>query len=484
VTDLSFEKDGLDKKLEADTKALIEQSKSLEGEARQFKLHNPVYPFFFEVSDPSALPAHLRTLYNSLEKGEPVDFEGVTRAFVEDECKEFELEHGKADAVPVDEIQRYLSELSGRVPPLQMMPRLANLKRFSEEQMASFPGRPLKYNKDARTIVDVVERDRVQCLSGSAFLQTLAREHWGPEGVRASNLVFGYGPGHRFAGQFGKNVQDEWEFQGVETTVAGQGRMKPKPAKDLKGPVRIVDSELTFLASIFAPYLKDPKKTRDQILDWTAKKYGIDLSQFSYDKPISDPIPGRTSDIFSFGHVDIPEGDLERPKIRDLDLETVLSDAPREPKEMKGTASGDPIEDLMEDLLESDAGAQQEMKAKFDANNKEGEGDKDVKPVRNLFSEKYIKQSLIDRYLTKIFNKRYEFDKNHQNYVTLTPAAINTFENLLTDPRTREAAAEWGRYSTYVDEGSPRELEAKYQKLQKRADEIRDEAYKKEGGSK
>lgn len=221
-------------------------------------------PVGFELRlNDEGLSPRLRVLSEEITRTGKADFDGVTSAWLE--------LHAPKQAA---ELRRVLEDLSHGLSAGDPV----KFKAAYEERLNASPDGSPMYDASAASLEALLERNAIQCYSGTALNQLLTRMRLNQDQFVAGNQVVILEPGHVLPG-FMSRVQDEWHLFGLETTVKGDGLIYFGPAKGLTGPIRVVDANDFAVFEIFKDHLSDPPNTVRQALETASKRYDIRLDQ-------------------------------------------------------------------------------------------------------------------------------------------------------------------------------------------------------------
>ena len=130
--------------------------------------------------------------------------------------------HGKANA---EELLKLFSDEVLKNFGNDSCVDLSSLKELSERTVKSIHGtQDIAYNCSASHPLEPITRGKLQCYSGTCF-STIVEEFALKHGFCApENRVFAFADGHIFKGTMDKDAQNNWTFNGVEYTSAGDGK--------------------------------------------------------------------------------------------------------------------------------------------------------------------------------------------------------------------------------------------------------------------
>lgn len=206
---------------------------------------------------------------------------------------------------------------------------LKDIARFKVSlEQAIAPSKDILFNKNASTLVDVFQDQKLNAESGVyAFFSAILAQVADEKTFHKYHLVFIHEPGHILPGFLRrvnekinikgktkinpKTVQRHWILHGIEMVASGAAIRNYGISTKLNGPMRVVDAfyELQILTSDDSAENKKAAETK--ALQLTAKHYSIPLSTLE-DAVSKSGSAGNSNKPFAFGSVDIPDGDLKR----------------------------------------------------------------------------------------------------------------------------------------------------------------------------
>ncbi len=271
-------------------------------------------PLQFTVSGIGMLSDRQLSIYEKIQAGEPVAFGEVTHALIERHHAYWQAKH---EPKQIQSVNDYISEFQSFLSPLPA--DMGEAKVAIENNSAKrWPGR-LIYNSQAVSYLNVLHFRRTQSYSGTYVMELALRETLGRDAFEALNPVVIYESGHVLPGYVryvtvGK--EQVAELVGIETTVAGQGRVLYGPIKDLgpKRMLRIVDANLWAIIELFKFKADNLVDLSNQALRLTSEKYGIPNVPYlvaSSFKIEIDTFKIQWSPL-GFGNPDIGRNDRER----------------------------------------------------------------------------------------------------------------------------------------------------------------------------
>ncbi len=268
-------------------------------------------PLKLDLANGLLLKESKRKIAQRLAEGLPVSYTGVTDALLETHHENWVARHPKARN---PSFKNVLSTFHSLASPFSSS-ELPQIKEEIETRAGDFVHpQTLVYNARAISALDAPYDKRIQSYSGTLlFLMTL-RQALGAEGVAKQNLVVIFESGHVLPGYFVKNG-DQWELNGIETTVAGTGQISYGPMNEaIKTRVlRVVDADLFILVDLYKFDALNLKDLANQALTITAEKYHFALNT-ALDSAFVREVKATQLDWtpFSFGSRDTRDQDRER----------------------------------------------------------------------------------------------------------------------------------------------------------------------------
>lgn len=224
------------------------------------------------------------------------------------------------EAIVLQNVLAYENFWIHNLQPLDLLKDLA--QEVKSESIADFKvsyekllserlheGATLVYNKDAFSILNPLNDNRMQCYSGTSLFLTLSEVSPAPH----ANKVVIMTEGHVLPGYI--QVKDNaLHLQGIETTSAGKGLTSFGATAKIKGRIRVFDAHQYLLVELFKSDLENFAEVYKSMMD-TMNLYGFKTENFEK----SDAAAPSTSDKatlnsspLGFGQANVPAGDRER----------------------------------------------------------------------------------------------------------------------------------------------------------------------------
>lgn len=275
-----------------------------------------------ELPENQQVSAKKTALAEAINNDEMVSFSQITDMLIDEHAAAFNKGKEKKAKVRGPQIEEFLTKIS---KDLKAKDPHA-LKTGYEAKIEKIAGAELMYNKDAVTIANISQENRLQCFSGTSLHQIMSRRLQTGEGFTASNSVVIFESGHVLSGYVKEDEDGDFQLIGIETTASGRAELDYGKTKNLSGPVRVVDAGRWAVIEIFKFDMTNLDQMVPHIVEWTAEKYDIDLdrAQIPQGTPValagigeeSKQLSGKmNTSPFSFGASNTPAGDIKRSQI-------------------------------------------------------------------------------------------------------------------------------------------------------------------------
>jgi len=266
------------------------------------------------------MPPYKRLLAEYVAKERQIPFSVITRALLMDHLLRYQDRNEKpleGSASNAEALEDWINTLLDK-SQLSTGGSVSAVKPTLEKTIETVAGKPIVYNKDADSIADLHEENKLQCSSGSMFHQAACRILYGAAEYTNKNFVFIYESGHILPAQMTQSEDGSWTLTGFETTASGTALVDYGQVASLDGAFRIVDAELVFLTEIFREHISNWEEFIQFGLTYTAEKYGIPLKKLEAKIPEPKENKGESS-AFAFGTPQVRPGDQERQHIERIE---------------------------------------------------------------------------------------------------------------------------------------------------------------------
>lgn len=265
---------------------------------------------------------------------EPVDYFGVHFEIDETNISPelMSLVDKMVDGIPMSQLNEELDNLfiakhvksgpNGKITAEDVSSQLLNQARSIQTSTdvkavldtvltQSIAPEPVKYNRAAVSIVDVLTRGRIQCFSGTVTSLLLWRKAEALKGHAEVRPVAVFRSGHVLFGEMKKTL-DHWELSGYETTVAGKGVVDLKNPNEWPADITVVRAGDFLLTEVLKEIIANPTQVRDQYLALASKHYGFTQRQVALPHLYQLTKAALNEGLFGFGYDSTPDGDFER----------------------------------------------------------------------------------------------------------------------------------------------------------------------------
>lgn len=247
----------------------------------------------------------MKPMADAINAGKPISFKALSAELLQQH-----IDAKKLEGYTTEKLRGFVEGIAKD----QKVDDLHALKIENDKRIVAATGKEISYNRDAVTLVDLATQSKMQCYSGSAFFQSVLRQLQSGRDFESRNYVLIYEEGHILPGYV-----KEGNLIGIETTAEGRAEISYGPAKDIKGAIKVVDAGFWVVVEIFKFRVTNTDSMAAVALNYTAKKYGIDLKNYSFTTPVGAAAKGEpdalNSSPFAFGHSNVPAGDQKRTKI-------------------------------------------------------------------------------------------------------------------------------------------------------------------------
>lgn len=256
-----------------------------------------------QIKPDAKLETEKKAIAEAVKEKKGISFRQVTKLMIERHVK-----NSKNSSVTTNQIQQFVQSIT----PAKSLSAAQTKIHYEQKISQQHGGKPLIYNASKSNIVDVHAENRVQCYSGT-YLYEIIRRQQKPSAFRAGHEVVIFTYGHVLPGYMVKTA-DGYSLMGIETTISGGGRISYGLAKNLGSNTKVVDAELFALTEIYADEIANPSEVANAIVQATAKKYGIPLTDGYAPSSSADVNQTRqlNQSIFAFGTADVSPVDKER----------------------------------------------------------------------------------------------------------------------------------------------------------------------------
>lgn len=286
-----------------------------------------------EVFTDVALTAQQNEILAKVNAEQPIEFSLISNALIEEHAASFQNKQERqknregVTTTDVKDTSFYASVVQNSLDlhvrgVINLDGKLEDTKVEVEKMLVNVSGKELFYNIAANSPLDVYLNNRMQCYSGTVFMQFQWRAGRRNQFVDKNPVVI-YEFGHILPGYMIK-TDEGYALLGIETTVGGKAVKNYGQVKKLNLPMRIVDAEIFALIEIFKSKVRNGDSLLTSALEQTAKKYGIPLNDL--EARVSEnaglTLDGRStdknniflnSDFMMFGNINsAPQGDVAR----------------------------------------------------------------------------------------------------------------------------------------------------------------------------
>lgn len=245
-----------------------------------------------------------KSLLTRLNEGKDVPFNELTDQFISLQQKQSQGESKLSE----DKLSQILKSIRTGVSRVD----LHQMKVDYEKLLTLKNKKPITYNAQSKTVEEVCRLNSLNCYSGTALNQIIARKVLSRDTFNQQNPVIVYEAGHILPGYLVKEESGDYHLYGIETTAEGPAKIDFGLAKDLNHRLNIVDANDWLVTELFQDCIDQTnlEGMAALMIDKTAKKYGIDREKTD---PKSAAVEG--SSPFAFGEPKATEGNLERNHI-------------------------------------------------------------------------------------------------------------------------------------------------------------------------
>ncbi len=251
------------------------------------------------LAEKAQLSAEAQPIWDSLQAGKEISFKQITDALAHSHDSHYTDSKSRTAQLftMLDDAQK--SALDGD---------FSKRKVQYEEWLTKQKGAATIYNVEAITIFHYLLENKMQCYSGTFLNQLINRKSVSGGQFQKENWVAIYESGHILSGYL-KEVNGVWNLFGIETTAEGLALIEYGPVDGITIDIRVVDADYWALTELFKFYLSDAIKTGNEVIVYTAKRYGI-----KNPKVITEvsAITKVNQSPFAFGTADVSSGDKKR----------------------------------------------------------------------------------------------------------------------------------------------------------------------------
>lgn len=214
-------------------------------------------------------------LFNSINSKQKADYTVLNDLFI---LKHIE-NYSNVEQLNLEDVQdSFKQELSDLMKDMPAGKGLEELKVNYEEIISSDLNKEIDYDPDKFLMPALTKEASLQCHSGSAFHQTIARKYYSKKDFQKLNFVMIHEPGHVLPGII-KMTDQGAVLEGIETTAAGEAIIEYGLLDRYNECLQVVDSNHYFVAKIFEKDITNPNEVKQKSLEFTGSKYGFDFKR-------------------------------------------------------------------------------------------------------------------------------------------------------------------------------------------------------------
>ena len=249
--------------------ALASGSMALTGCSKDEDSVNPdlvKYDIRLDLNKESINDQELKSIAAKINNNEQVSHNLVSKKF---------QEYHAIDMAAAD-VTTFIKEISKGLKGSDPFAR----KTAYEASIEEMAGGALVYNRTASSVSHIIMQNKMQCYSGTSLNMMVNRELEDGITYEGKNYVVIFQAGHILPGMMIK-ANGQWVLIGIETTSTGVATHNFGLASELQyGKTRVVEASYFMLIEMYKAYLLSPASTADTAIEKTAKKYGIDLTNY------------------------------------------------------------------------------------------------------------------------------------------------------------------------------------------------------------